>query len=127
MKRALLSAVIALTALTSAAGSDAMAQGWNPDHRGPAQVGHPGVGHPGAGHRGPDRHERNDHRDVRHWRTGDRLPRAYYAERHVIAKPSAHRLHRAPHGHRWVRVGSDAMLVVASSGIVVQIAPGIFR
>ena len=122
MKRALLSAVIAITALTSFTGSEAMAQGWKPDHRGPAPIEHRGVEH-----RGPDRHDRNDHRDVRHWRAGDRLPRAYYAERHVIARPTAYHLRHAPRGHRWVRVGSDAMLVVATSGVVVRIAPGIFR
>lgn len=127
MKRTLLSAIAAVVALTSVAGSPAMAQGWGPGHPGPDHRYERDHGGP----RGPEpRHivRPDERRVVAHrWHPGQRLDRHLYTERAVIARPAAHRLHPPPHGHRWVRVGSDAILVVATSGLIVKVAPGIFR
>lgn len=145
MKRLLLSALAAAVALSSLAGTPALAQGWDPGRDGPPP-------HARAqDHRGPDRHDDRRHDDHRHddhrhddhrhddrrfeerrperphWRAGERLPRDYRAKRYVIAKPAAYHLHRPPRGHHWVRVGPDALLVVSATGIVVELAPGLFR
>lgn len=125
MKRLLLSALAAAVALSSLAGTPALAQGWDPGRDGPPP-------HARAqDHRGPDRHDDRRFEERRperpHWRAGERLPRDYRAKRYVIAKPAAYHLHRPPRGHHWVRVGPDALLVVSATGIVVELAPGLFR
>jgi Ni/Co efflux regulator RcnB len=100
-----------------------MAQPWNSqygvqDHRG---------NHRSDDHGRPDRHDRRDHREIRHWRPGDRLPAAYHARRHVIVKPVAYHLHRPPRGHQWVRVGADAMLVAVGTGVVIEVVHSLFH
>ncbi len=126
MKRTLLSAIVAAVALTSVAGSPAMAQGWGPDHREPDRYEREHGGPRGPEPRPVER--RIEERRVEHrWHPGERLDRRVYTERVVITRPATHHLHPAPRGHRWVRVGSDAILVVATTGLVVEVAPGIFR
>lgn len=109
MKRALITAVMAALALSSLAGSPALAQGWDQ-------------------HRDAPRHQdRDDRWHEHHWRAGDRLPPEYLGGRYVIVKPALYHLHRPPRGHQWVRVGSDAVLVVTGTGVVIEWAPGLFR
>lgn len=132
MKRALITAVIATLALSSLAGSPVLAQGWDqnrdaPQHQ-PQDRDRPGPRDDGGpDRRGPDQRDRNDHRNERQWRAGDRLPPDYRAKRHVIAKPAMYHLHRPPRGHQWVRVGPDAVLVVIGTGVVIELSPGLFR
>ena len=139
MKKCLLAMAAAVLALTTATGTPAFAQGWQPgqDNRHAAQRQGPERGP----HQGWDQRDRGrrmeppahvaPHRfgppDGRGWRAGQRLPPEWRAPRHVIAKPAAHHLHRPPPGHRWVRVGPDAVLVASTSGIIVRIMPGLFR
>lgn len=127
MKKTLLAMAAAILAATAATGAPAMAQGWQSE---------PNDRPPGQQHQqNPGRHEHRpnpqDHRagppEGRGWRAGERLPQEWRAPRYVIAKPAAHHLHRPPPGHRWIRVGPDAVLVVSTTGIIVEIMPGLFR
>lgn len=127
MKRALITAVIATLAFSSLAGSPALAQGWDQNRDAPRHQSQDRDRPDPRGPGGPDRRDRDDHRDERRWRAGDRLPPEYRAKRHVIVKPAMYHLHRPPRGHQWVRVGSDAVLVVIGTGVVIEWAPGLFR
>ena len=125
MKRALITAVIAALTFSTVAGSTAMAQGWDQSRDAPR---HQPQDRPSPrDHGGPDRRERDDYRNERHWRAGDRLPQDYRARRYVIVKPAAYHLHRPPRGHQWVRVGPDALLIIVQTGIVVELVPNLFR
>lgn len=131
MKKSLLAVAATILAVTAATSTSAIAQGWQPgpyDHQ-------PGYQHqqqPGGHER---RYEPSGHAPARHadpqqghgWRTGGRLPPEWRVQRYVIAKPAVHHLHRPPPGHRWIRAGHDAVLVVARTGIIVEIVPGLFR
>ncbi|CAO3424001.1 RcnB family protein [Azospirillum endophyticum] len=124
MKKTLLAVAAAVLAVTTVTGTPAMAQGWQPgpyDHA-PGYQQFPNA-HPN-GH-WPDR--RPSLPEGRGWRAGERLPHEWRAPRYVIVKPAAYHLHRPPRGHRWIRVGHDAVLVVATTGIIVEVAPGLFR
>jgi len=133
MKKTLLAVAAAILAVTTAAGTPAMAQGWQP---GPDERPH---GHqqpqPPRGYDHGPRYEHPGRQPVHRpgppkaygWRTGERLPQEWRAPRHVIARPSVYHLHRPPRGHRWVRVNHDAVLVVSATGIIVEIMPGLFR
>ncbi|WP_247887068.1 RcnB family protein [Azospirillum sp. SYSU D00513] len=99
------------------------------------------------GHEGHDRdreapahrhvERRNEHRTTEHvnrghapkgrWSVGERLPSAYRTRGRVIAHPAAHHLRRPPRGHHWVRVGTDAVLVAAGTGVIVGLAYGLFH
>lgn len=57
----------------------------------------------------------------RHWSRGDRLPHFHRGGYHVIHDWHAHRLYRPHPGHRWVRVGSEYLLVAVASGIITAI------
>ncbi|WP_372398792.1 RcnB family protein [Azospirillum sp. HJ39] len=149
MKKTLLAVAAAMIALTAATGTPALAQGWQPgpDDRGsPYQAQHQDRTHD-RDDRNRDSHGPNAHNPAprpaphpvhrpdfrpgppegRGWHAGQRLPREWRAQRHVIAKPAAHHLRRPPPGHRWVRAGHDAVLIVSASGFIVQIVPGLFR
>lgn len=121
MSRILIAAMTAATVLTGLGTPDASAAGWGAERRDPPPM--------EREQRVPEpRHAAPPvHRELRHWRPGDRLPGVHSARRHVIAAPAAHHLHRPPRGHHWVRAGSDALLVVSGSGVVVRVVPGLFR
>jgi Ni/Co efflux regulator RcnB len=133
MKKTLLAVAAAILAATAATGTPVMAQGWQagPDDRPP---GHQYPQPPRGDEHGP-RYEHPGYQPVHPpgppsgygWRAGERLPQEWRAPRYVIARPAAYHLHRPPRGHRWVRVGHDAVLVVSTTGIIVEIIPGLFR
>jgi Ni/Co efflux regulator RcnB len=52
---------------------------------------------------------------------GDRLKRAFYGTRYVIARPARYRLPAAGGNRRWIRYGGDAVLVDARTGRVLQV------
>jgi len=60
------------------------------------------------------------------WRSGDRLPVAYYAPRYVIRDYGAYRLHRPPYGYHWVRVDNDVVLAAIATGAVLQVVNHLF-
>jgi len=60
------------------------------------------------------------------WRSGDRLPVAYYAPRYVIRDYGAYHLHRPPYGYHWVRVDNDVVLAAIATGVVLQVVNHIF-
>ena len=79
-----------------------------------------------------DRHDWDRHRGRDHWRhrgrvyVGYRLPRIYYGPQYYITDYGHYGL-RAPGRHlRWIRYGSDLLLVDVRRGIVVQVIPGRF-
>ncbi|MBP2298745.1 RcnB family protein [Azospirillum picis] len=133
MRQPLLALAAAIIAVTAVVGSPAMAQHWHSgrdDHRGPDRE----WNDHGARGRGPDlpaavrRPAPPPGPPAAHgWHAGDRLAPKWRDTRYVIARPVTFHLHRPPPGHRWVRVGHDALLVASTSGLVVEIRPGLFR
>jgi Ni/Co efflux regulator RcnB len=63
----------------------------------------------------------------RHWRHGDRLPRAYYSSSYIVHDYHVYHLRRPPHGHHWVRVNNDVVLAAVASGLVVSVVNGLFH
>lgn len=62
----------------------------------------------------------------RHWRYGDRLPRAYYARNYWLTNFLIYGLLSPPPGLVWVRVGPDALLIDEYTGEVVRMEYGVF-
>lgn len=131
MKKTLLAVAAAMIALTAATGTPALAQGWQPGPDNHGRYDHGPNAHNPAPRPAPRHAPRPDFRpgppEGHGWHAGQRLPREWRVQRYVIAKPSAYHLRRPPPGHRWVRTGHDAVLIVSASGIIVQIMPGLFR
>nr|WP_222532419.1 RcnB family protein [Azospirillum sp. 412522] len=134
MKKTLLAVAAAILAVTAATGTPALAQGWQPGpyDRAPGHL-HRQLpdSHPNAYPNAPLNSHWPDRRpgppEGRGWRAGERLPHEWRAQHYVIVKPAAYHLHRPPRGHRWIRVGHDAVLVVSTTGVIVEVAPGLFR
>jgi Ni/Co efflux regulator RcnB len=75
-------------------------------------------------HRGPSVHKpvpQKHYAPRRHWSKGHVLPRNYRTR--VIVERDYHRYHlrRPPHGHRWVRVDNDFILINAATGLIASI------
>ena len=64
-----------------------------------------------------------DHR----WSFGDRLPAAYFVRRYWLSDFAEYGLFTPPDGLRWVRVGTDALLIDPYTGDVVQVDYWIFQ
>lgn len=62
----------------------------------------------------------------RPWNIGYRLPSAYYSDRYWIGDPGYYRLPPAYRGTRWVRVGTDALLISVYNGMIVQAVRGLY-
>jgi Ni/Co efflux regulator RcnB len=60
------------------------------------------------------------------WHRGARLPSAYCAPRYIVHDYASYRLHRPPHGHRWVRVDHDVVLAAVATGAVVAVVNNLF-
>jgi Ni/Co efflux regulator RcnB len=60
------------------------------------------------------------------WSFGQILPPAYFAEQYVIEDFWTYDLPEPPYGMVWVRSGSDALLVDASSGYVAEVVRDLF-
>ena len=115
-----LRAVAAVLALTLAGG--AMAQGF------------PGHGHDDH-RRGGDhgqRHDRFDHRDVRHgmprpraeWHRGGYIPAAYRGPQYVVTDWRARHLQAPPVGYQWMQVNGDFVLGAIAGGLIAAIVAG---
>ncbi len=61
------------------------------------------------------------------WRTGTRLPRAYYAPRYVVHNYRDYRLYAPPRGHHWVRVDNNVVLAAIAGGVVTAVVLDLFR
>lgn len=60
------------------------------------------------------------------WRSGERIPRAYYTERtYYIVEPTRYQLRAAPAGYRWVLVDGDAYLVRRDTGLVADVVANV--
>jgi Ni/Co efflux regulator RcnB len=75
-----------------------------------------------------DQRRDNDRRaDYRSWRKGDRFDHRYAQSYRVITNPRHYHLTNAPRGYRWVQSGHDAVLIGASSGLVIYVMNHVFR
>lgn len=55
---------------------------------------------------------------------GSRLPTHYRTTHYVVRDWHTHRLHRPPHGHNWVKVGSDYLLIAVATGVITNLILG---
>ena len=53
----------------------------------------------------------------RSWRTGDRLPTAYYAPRYIVQDFHHYHLRQPPRGYHWVRVDNDVVLAAIEATV----------
>jgi Ni/Co efflux regulator RcnB len=61
------------------------------------------------------------------WLIGEWLPQAFYDDdRYLVPQYWAYELYSPPYGYRWVRVGSDALLIDRYSGQVLDIVYSVF-
>ncbi|SRR5579885_1356846 len=60
------------------------------------------------------------------WVYGERLPRAWFVSRYWIPNYVVFGLLAPPYGYRWVRVGSDALLINIYSGTIIRVVYGVF-
>jgi Ni/Co efflux regulator RcnB len=60
------------------------------------------------------------------WDVGMRLPYGYYGSRYYLDN-RAYGLAPPPYGYRWNRVGSDAYLISANSGLIAEVVYNLFR
>ena len=136
MRTALLIALAAATALSS----PASARDHDRHHRGDRhhehhdRERHHGDRHRSDGyrnysydrHRYDRDHDRYRHHDRHRVYVGYRLPSLYYGPQYYVSDYRHYGL-RAPGRHlRWIRYGSDLLLVDVRRGIVVQVIPGGF-
>jgi Ni/Co efflux regulator RcnB len=63
---------------------------------------------------------------VHSWRSGDRLPVAFYGSRYVVWDYRDYRLSPPPWGYRWVRVDNDVVLAAITTGIVLSVVDNVF-
>jgi Ni/Co efflux regulator RcnB len=71
-----------------------------------------------------DRRERRDDRGyygARHYHQGDRIAPRYRDRVYYVTDWHHHHLHRPPHGHVWVQVGGDYVLIALATGIIASI------
>jgi Ni/Co efflux regulator RcnB len=54
-------------------------------------------------------------------RDGGHVPPQYRSHQYVVNDWRAHRLSRPPHGHHWVQVGGDYVLVAITTGVIMQL------
>ena len=62
----------------------------------------------------------------RHWVVGDRMPALFLATRYFYDNVAPLGLQPPPPGYRWVRYGPDLLLVNLRTGIVEDVAYGVF-
>ena len=63
----------------------------------------------------------------RYWQRGQWLPSAYYMEsRHHLGDYWRFELYAPPFSARWVRVGSDALLIDIRSGEILDVVYELF-
>lgn len=67
------------------------------------------------------RYDRDYYDGARHYYKGDRLPARYRERVYVVHDWGHYHLHRPPHGHVWVRVGGDYVLMAIATGIIASI------
>lgn len=58
------------------------------------------------------------------WHKGNRLPPEYRNRQYVVNDWRARRLSPPPHGHQWVKVDNDYVLMAAATGLIAQIILG---
>lgn len=64
---------------------------------------------------------RHDRRVAHAWRTGQRLPRAYFGPRYYVNDWRTYRLPPPRPGYRWVRRDDDFLLVAATTGLIASV------
>ena len=60
------------------------------------------------------------------WFRGDFLPFAYFDDRYFVDRFDRFDLYDPPYGCRWIRVGSDALLVDVESGYILDVIYNLF-
>lgn len=55
------------------------------------------------------------------WRRGRHVPQEYRNRTYRVDDWRGHRLSQPPHGHQWVQVGSDYVLMAVATGLIVQL------
>lgn len=108
---------VALALSTSLASGLTLADPWDHDDRPPPEY----YEHHHHWDEPPPPHWR-DH-PVRYWHQGDYIPRDYMDDRYYVDWHEAH-LPPPPHGHRWMRIDGDFVLVAVASSVITQILLG---
>jgi len=62
----------------------------------------------------------------RRWHAGEHLPRHYYTNTYYITDYHRYGLPPPRHGHAWVRVDGDAVLVAITTGVIVSLVDHLF-
>lgn len=62
---------------------------------------------------------------VRTWRNGDRLPRAYRGNQYHVDYRQYH-LNAPPRGYQYVRVNNDVVLTAIATGIIASVITGMY-
>ncbi len=62
---------------------------------------------------------------VRTWRNGDRLPRAYRGNQYYVDYRQYH-LNAPPRGYQYVRVNNDVVLTAIATGIIASVITGLY-
>lgn len=62
----------------------------------------------------------------RHWRIGERLPRAFWIDDYYIDDYADYDLAEPPDGYRWIRYGPDVVEIDTDTGQIAQSVDGVF-
>lgn len=71
-------------------------------------------------------HHPRGYRKGHHWGAGERLPKAYLANRYYVDYRQ-YNLQPPPAGHQWVRVDNDFVLTAIATGVVVDVLQDVLR
>lgn len=113
----------ALAVSTSLASSLTLADPWwNHDDRPPPPMYYEHHHDRGWDEPPPPPHYWRNH-PVRYWHEGEYIPRDYMDDRYAVDWHEAH-LPPPPHGHRWMRIDGDFVLVAVASSVITQILLG---
>lgn len=134
--KAIISAVIALSMLSSSA-VFAQRNDRGNDRNERAEQGQRGDDHRGDEHNGQvqGRNDRNDYTPVAHddhggprgagprhdMRKGGRLSNEYRGNQYVVSDWRGHHLNAPPRGYHWVQTGGDYVLAAVATGIIMQV------
>ena len=66
-------------------------------------------------------HARIDRTPAYRFHRGDSLPRSYRHHHHVVHHWHHHHLRHPPHGHHWVQIDGDYLLIAIATGVIVDI------
>ena len=79
----------------------------------------------GQRYHAPYQYVRPNGYQVRTWRGGDRLPRAYRTSQYHVDYRQYH-LNAPPRGYQYVRVNNDVVLTAIATGIIASVITGMY-